>query len=278
MEHQAHGGPRTDEGKARCSANSTTHGLRSSSVLLPGEDEAAYAALLEDVLNTVAPVGEAEVRATAALADMLWLEGRWLRAFQRSTAETLEDTVTKSKEWASATGIRNTLIALNALLESTDTLGTLSENGVEPLVGGARRIATMLSYDVELPPRLSAAFDAAVGKLHAARTDSQRTQALADLRATAKRARRRLVTVSKRAEKALTELKVTLASVAMPADMDAKKLSRYSKMIATATEGQIRIINGLREQRLRAQRSRRNDPSPLGHGVTPSEVRLRVIR
>ena len=69
------GGPRTAVGKARVSGNATTHGLRSTGVLLPGEDEADYVTHLEGVLQAHAPVGYSETQATAILAERMWLQG-----------------------------------------------------------------------------------------------------------------------------------------------------------------------------------------------------------
>ena len=43
-------GPRTDEGKAIASQNSLKHGLASGTLLIPGEDPAAYEALVADFI------------------------------------------------------------------------------------------------------------------------------------------------------------------------------------------------------------------------------------
>ena len=54
------GGPRTEAGKAVSSHNSLKHGLTAETVLLPGEDEAAYQKLCTDTFENWKPVKEQE--------------------------------------------------------------------------------------------------------------------------------------------------------------------------------------------------------------------------
>ncbi len=68
-------GPTTPEGKARSAANAPAqrHGLRGSEFrLLPGEDEAEFAALRDDLLARHAPVGPAERHWVGRLAAAAW--------------------------------------------------------------------------------------------------------------------------------------------------------------------------------------------------------------
>ena len=53
-------GPRTETGKAVSSHNSMKHGLTAQTVLLPGEDEAAYQKLCADTFDDWSPVKEQE--------------------------------------------------------------------------------------------------------------------------------------------------------------------------------------------------------------------------
>ena len=73
-------GPATPEGKARSALNGTRHGLRGSTfTLLPGEDAAAWAAVLTGYLARFRPADAAELRRVERLAACDWREARLLR-------------------------------------------------------------------------------------------------------------------------------------------------------------------------------------------------------
>ena len=73
-------GPATPEGKARSALNGTRHGLRGSTfALLPDEDPAAWAALLDGYLARFRPADAAELACVERLAACDWREARLLR-------------------------------------------------------------------------------------------------------------------------------------------------------------------------------------------------------
>jgi len=49
-------GPRTNQGKQRCSQNALKHGFRSKHPVIPGEDPAEYQHKLETLRNDIRPV------------------------------------------------------------------------------------------------------------------------------------------------------------------------------------------------------------------------------
>ena len=51
-------GPRTETGKAASSQNALKHGLTAKTVLLPGEDEAAYRKMCEGMFESFAPADD----------------------------------------------------------------------------------------------------------------------------------------------------------------------------------------------------------------------------
>jgi hypothetical protein len=79
-------GPKTPEGKATSSANSTKHGFQSASVLLPGEDPADYQALLDELTQHFSARDLTEQRCVREMADAEWRLRR-ARRFQESTAK-----------------------------------------------------------------------------------------------------------------------------------------------------------------------------------------------
>ena len=65
-------GPLSAEGKATSARNRLTHGFRSSTVLLPGDDSAEYETLLTELSAHFDPAGLTEVRLIREMADAEW--------------------------------------------------------------------------------------------------------------------------------------------------------------------------------------------------------------
>jgi hypothetical protein len=65
-------GPISENGKAISSHNNLRHGFRSQTVLLPGDDPAAYEALLADLTEYYAPQELIETRFVREMTDADW--------------------------------------------------------------------------------------------------------------------------------------------------------------------------------------------------------------
>jgi hypothetical protein len=65
-------GPRTEEGKAISSLNAVKHGLTAVTVLLPGEDAAAYQTLYNGMLQDFDPITTTETALLQELIDVQW--------------------------------------------------------------------------------------------------------------------------------------------------------------------------------------------------------------
>jgi hypothetical protein len=77
IENASHStGPRTDEGKSIASQNSLKHGLASGTLLIPGEDPAAYEALVADFICQHEPQTPGEEIAITDMAHAWWLKTR----------------------------------------------------------------------------------------------------------------------------------------------------------------------------------------------------------
>jgi hypothetical protein len=83
-------GPRTPEGRARVSQNRITHGLTSGNVLLPGEDPAAYDALLGSLVVGHVPATATERALVESIAHNQWRLERIARWEAALLAESLE--------------------------------------------------------------------------------------------------------------------------------------------------------------------------------------------
>jgi len=65
-------GPRTEAGKAASSQNALKHGLTAQTVLLPGEDPAAYRQMCEGMFESFAPGCTPEKELVQLLCDTQW--------------------------------------------------------------------------------------------------------------------------------------------------------------------------------------------------------------
>ena len=65
-------GPRTEQGKQRCSQNAVKHGLRSKHPVITGEDPAEYQSKLDKLRNDLRPVNALEDEIVEQIADTAW--------------------------------------------------------------------------------------------------------------------------------------------------------------------------------------------------------------
>ncbi len=72
-------GPRTSAGKATSARNSFKHGLASGAIVVPGEDPAAFEALLTDLASDHAPANSTEELLVHEMAQAYWLMQRATR-------------------------------------------------------------------------------------------------------------------------------------------------------------------------------------------------------
>jgi len=72
-------GPKSPQGKLASSRNSLKHGLASGTIIVPGEDPAAFEALLHDLLEEHQPANTTEDLLIHEMAQSHWLAQRALR-------------------------------------------------------------------------------------------------------------------------------------------------------------------------------------------------------
>ena len=72
-------GPRSAEGKLASSRNSLKHGLASGTLLIPGEDRAAFEALRDALLEEHQPATQTEELLVQEMAQSYWLTQRAIR-------------------------------------------------------------------------------------------------------------------------------------------------------------------------------------------------------
>ena len=108
-------GPATDEGKARSSRNATKHGMNSRDVVLSGESQEGFDALLSDFAARYQPVGEIEQSFVFEMAAARWRLRRLVAmeaaVFEAEMERTLATPDTPSSSPAQALAIAYTNLA-----------------------------------------------------------------------------------------------------------------------------------------------------------------------
>ena len=130
-------GPLSETGKANSSRNNLRHGFRSQTVLLPGDDPEAYAALLADLTEYFAPTELIETRFVREMTDADWR--------LRRVREHLESAI--ARQMAKIAAAQPDVSALE--LQSI-AIETLSETGTS--------YATWLRYETKFERQFDRAF------------------------------------------------------------------------------------------------------------------------
>jgi SEC-C motif len=114
-------GPISENGKAISSHNNLRHGFRSQTVLLPGDDPAAYEALLADLTEYYAPQELIETRFVREMTDADWR--------LRRLREHLESAITRhmaklASTYPDASALELQSLAIETLSETGTSYGT----------------------------------------------------------------------------------------------------------------------------------------------------------
>ena len=136
-------GPTTPEGKLASSRNSLKHGLASGALIIPGEDRAAFEALLHDLLEDHQPANATESLLITEMAQSWWLAQRAIRLQNECFSEYgvdekrlslfLRYQTTHERAFHKAL---NTLLRLKqsrAHEQAASKIGFVSQNSLDPL-------------------------------------------------------------------------------------------------------------------------------------------------
>lgn len=93
-------GPRSPEGKAKSSANATTHGLAAELVCVPGEDSSVFEARRDELFTFYKPEGPEERQLVERIAFLEWKLERVPRAEAALVTERYWDRRYWEHDWA----------------------------------------------------------------------------------------------------------------------------------------------------------------------------------
>jgi len=120
-------GPRTEEGKARSSQNSLKHGVFAKTIVLPGESQEEFDALLAGLRKDHKPEGETESNLVRGLAEIQWRLNRLRRYEAAATDDALETGNFESPDLGTKALLNCTLIEQRLLRAFQTTLKLLKD-------------------------------------------------------------------------------------------------------------------------------------------------------
>ncbi|MEN6608302.1 MAG: hypothetical protein ABFD60_13745 [Bryobacteraceae bacterium] len=109
-------GPVTEEGKARSARNSLRHGLQSRDAVMPGEDAAEFAELVDGYIDGMAPEGPLEEFCVRQMAVADWKLRRTLRLETGFLANAIEVTREDEDRWSGKLGYDETTVMLGDMM------------------------------------------------------------------------------------------------------------------------------------------------------------------
>jgi hypothetical protein len=267
-------GPKTREGKVASSLNALRHGLSANNLLLPGEDAAEYEAHMDSWFSTLVPTSLPEATLVAQLGDTAWKLERLSKLENGRSLASLEETLEKTPEFERFVLVRRALQAMSAFVEIVDACpAPHSAAQTDALLAAVEGTMKIVHEVPELPKAVSQPLTFSLG--HAqdtckdGRMHADTYRALGDAAKVLKGA---LSAKLAEDEGALAPVRERLAAeVLLLDDVDLRKLERHRKLLETAMQRQLGLLDQLRAQVAAVKAQNPAEAKEL-------RVRLRLVR
>lgn len=268
-------GPKTDAGKWRSAVNAVKHGLLAKHLLLPGEDPQAYTQRMDAIFSALAPENEAEAELAALVGDDLHRLDRLARVEKGLTLGRIEELLALTGTAEKATVTANAINALGSALTRWCTAPTPTTTDAE----FTRRLGSMTeavgfveATVAAAPANLIEACDTLLAQLQ----ELENAPVPAGLYAKTFDAARVLLTFlldqGKAEDAAQDELRAAISGIALPDEVELRKLGRYRKMLEDSLQRRLAALDQVRKLRT----DRRADPADIER-AREYRVRLRVV-
>jgi hypothetical protein len=274
-------GPRTDQGKARSSANATQHGLGGYALVLKGESVSGYAANQDAWFTALAPTTKAEGQLVAQLADVAWRLDRCSKLEHRRHLAVVEEKAMQTPEYKTCSSLWHRLWVANVIVDQSHRLATAQPfpakyREIEGFLTPLARSVTALK-DAEVPDFPLKKLGEAVEALDAAALDDDaKPEHVAQVAAVGREIQDFLGPKLADAEKALEAKKEQMGTgLVVPVDKESKKLARYRGELE---KSQARLLDNLSKVREMVKAARQDGGSSFREADPPVSVRLRVVR
>jgi hypothetical protein len=273
-EFKKRGGPKSPEGKERSSFNSLRHGLSAKHLLLPGEDAAEYEAHMDSWFSTLAPTSLPEATLVAQLGDTAWKLERLSKLENGRSLASLEESLEETPEFERFVLARRALQAVSAFVEIADACPAPQDAvQTDALLAAVEGTMKIVHEVPELPEAVSQPLAFSLG--HARETSKEGRMHPDAYRALTNAAKVVMGALSAKLaedESALAPVRERLAAeVLLLEDADLRKLERHRKLLETAMQRQLGLLEQLRAQVAAVKAQNTAEAREL-------RVRLRVVK
>jgi hypothetical protein len=271
-------GPRSADGKERASVNPTRHGLTGLGLVLPGENIADYRAHQARNARALPAGSPGEAVIVFEIGDIEWRRLRLLRLEHAHQLRLVEDALKKTEDYTLNSLACRALTAINVLHAHAENATTLNpfpatEEGLRPLIGGAKGTKGIVEEVEGLDERSVEALDKAVTDLDRAAADGRaRPEHLKAIAVAAGKIQGQLTVLVRRGSDVLGRMREQIAANLVPGDdREYRRLARYRAELEKSQSRLLGILGQARDQRKAAQADAKKRDGDV-------QVRLRVVK
>ena len=267
-------GPMTPAGKERSSLNAVRYGLTARHLVLPGEDAAEYEAFVDSWFASLVPASMPEAVLVAQIGDAAWKLERLSKLENGRTLASLEEALEKTPEFERFALTRRAHRAVSAFVEVADTCPAPQDAAQTDALLAAVEGTMKIVHEVpELPKAVSQPLAFSLGHGRETSKDGPMLpDAYRALGNAAKVLKGALSAKLAEDEGSLAPVRERLAAeVLLLDDADLRKLERHRKLLETAMQRQLGLLDQLRAQVATAKTQNPAETKEL-------RVRLRVVR
>lgn len=267
-------GPTSPAGKERSSLNAVRYGLTARHLILPGEDAAEYEAFVDSWFASLVPASMPEAVLVAQIGDAAWKLERLSKLENGRTLVSLEEALEKTPEFERFALTRRALQAVSVFVEIADTC-PMPQDAAQTgaLLAAVEGTVKIVGEVPELPEAVLQPL--AFAHTHAQDTGKEGRMHPDAYRALANAAKVVMGALSAKLaedESALAPVRERLAAeVLLLEDADLRKLERHRKLLETAMQRQLGLLDQLRVQVAAVKAQNPAEAKEL-------RVRLRVVR
>lgn len=250
--HGRGGGPNTEQGKLRSSLNAVRHGLSGKHLLLPAEDPQEYAAKMDAIFATLAPKNEGEAQVVALIGDDMFKLDRLERIETSLSIARIEQLLGQTGSAERAARTASALQTFGTAIQAWDQKPVPSERTPDVEKNLKKLIKALADVSERMPALPGELVEACEPHIHRllhmpSEGGIFSPEAYQALSAAAGKVMWWLLHEAEREDAAQTELRKAIAGLALPDEVELRKLARYRKILEDGLQRRLLVLDQMRK-------------------------------